>query len=266
MLGLGFLPLLGLNMNFRLMALGTLLALGASSQAVTLFSDDFESRTLGNIGGQGIWGTDASTQFLVASDAGKFVGTKSLKVNHSGAGAGTTWAYPTLAPSYTVVPSSGVNVLNLSADFYMESGSFTGTGSRQYGFEIFTTSFSTVASARFSSDGKVVSFGTGTTTTTGVAVPFDTFFNFRLSLNYTSGQGSMWLNGAQVGSNFNFNTALTSIGDGDIRGTNLIPPSSSVSGSAYADNYKFEAVPEPASMAALGLGILGLARRRRSSK
>lgn len=36
-----------------------------------------------------------------------------------------------------------------------------------------------------------------------------------------------------------------------------------LSGSAYADNYSAEAVPEPASLAAIGVGIAALLRRRR---
>jgi PEP-CTERM motif-containing protein len=108
--------------------------------------------------------------------------------------------------------------------------------------------------------------GTGAFVETGSVLPFNTWNRFVLEMNYSTKTYQAFVNGNPAGEPEPFvDLGIVGFTDAPIStlaasdGAGLLAP-----GTAYFDNYSIEVVPEPASMAIIGLASLGLLRRRRA--
>jgi hypothetical protein len=97
-------------------------------------------------------------------------------------------------------------------------------------------------------------------------VAFDQYNDFNISLNYSTHQYSIALNGAVLVGGINFYTAgVTGLTDADISALQAAPSGQdNPTGVAYFDNYRVTSapLPEPASLGLLSFAALAMKRRR----
>jgi len=117
-------------------------------------------------------------------------------------------------------------------------------------------------------DAKILPFGFGAPTT---LMPQSQWVNMKLEFDLVNGTETAWVNGVLVGENIN-------IGTGAFEGwffsdTNTVDPGRTPNGvgqRAWVDNLlivtgRGSAIPEPATLSLLGLGLLPMLRRRRTA-
>lgn len=253
----------------RFLVLVLPLAFAVSASATVLFdAGGFESYTDGSIVGQNGWVTDsASPSFNIVSGAG-VGGSKGLRAS----GTTTNWAWPTI--NYTPTATEYVRV---QADISRTlSGS---TPSFAYAIDIYnptaarTFRFGLTASAGTIRPFVTSRFNTGTgqfdaasaisTVLVGAAVPADTFVSFDARLDYVLKRVDLFVNGVSVTGGFTIpftDLTATGIGDADFQTST----NANATDSGVLDNYRVTAVPEPASMAVLGMGLAAFRRRRKA--
>jgi len=166
--------------------------------------------------------------------------------------SGTNWIWQSLnkTPGVDVAPIIKASVwVNIGAPFQSTS-SLTSS----FGFGAYDFTGALVASLRIRSNGTVQT-STGTTVTTSATILRDTWYKLDMSMDYTTKMASFAVDGASFGS---ASFTPSTLGDVDLMAT------ASGFDVGYYDDYKVEAVPEPATLTAMGLGLLALARRRRS--
>ncbi len=257
-----------------LASLGLLATVG-NVKAATLFdAGGFEGYTLGDVTGQSGWllDTASATQFTVSSLL-PATGTKALRAD----GGATNWAFPDL--SYTPASTEAVRI---QADIARNLGT---TSSFGYSIDVYNANPTFARTFRFglvNNAGVIQPFVTSRFNTTtqlfdpagaitnvlvGGAVPADTFVSFDAFFDYNAKRVNLLVNGVSVTGGFDMpfvTLAATDMADADFQ-------VSSVAGAddrGFLDNYLVTtvAIPEPGSLALLGLGglgALGILRRRR---
>jgi hypothetical protein len=105
----------------------------------------------------------------------------------------------------------------------------------------------------------------GGTTTGLVNFNTNTWNKMELYVGRTTGTAQYFLNGSSMGtiSSGSINVGWNPVNWGAL---SFVPTGSGLTGPVHVDTMKFEAVPEPASMAALGLGLAAMIRRRKAKK
>jgi hypothetical protein len=255
----------------KLMVASAAIAVSAVSNAQVLFdSAGFESYTTGSLTGQNGFINEVATgaPFSIGATVG-VGGTKGVQVASNGV---TNWTYPAL--NYT--PTAAQNIVRIDASIARTLGATI--SSFGYSIDVYpivggrTTRFGLVnnggviqpfVTARFNTTTQLFDpTAAAASVLVGGAVAQSTFVDFSAFLNYTSKTMDLLVNGVSVtgGSTIPFaDLTATTLGDADFQ----ISTGAGATDSGFLDNYKVTAVPEPASMVAMGLGIAGLAAKRR---
>lgn len=227
------------------------LAVGTSSAFAQYVTYDFDSYTLGSIAGQGGWegwtGNAAVAGTVTAEQA--FSGTQSLKVVK-----GNDTVHP-----FTQV-SSGQWTLSMQQ--YVPS-----TASGQI-YTILMNSYPanlnwSVQTLVDASAGLIGEFDgwSGVQQGSSLSVVKDAWVELRYEIDLTANTLSAYYNGSLLGSH-----AWQSGGQNQFQALDIYPSedaSSGLAGAVYYDNVKLQQIPEPGTLALLGLGGLALALRRR---
>lgn len=235
------------------MILGLAIAMAAVSQAQVLAINNFDTMSMGAIAGQQGWST-LSDPFLVSNNR-SFSGPNAVLKTQVNQSFGSEWAWPDIVPEWDSAAQAN-KIIKASVMMYLEPG--TGAAGI-FGLDAyqFSPTFGRVAAVRVGMDGSVRLDGqtTGTVTAAGV-VAMRTWNKIELFMNYATGTATASINGTDIGLTASF--TRTQLSDVDLVSTR----NSGATNSAWFDDYKVEAVPEPASMTALGLGLAALLRRR----
>lgn len=222
-------------------------------------STDFESFADGDITGQDAWDTQVTgSQYLVGP------GGKSGKgLSFDTDPAASSWAWKPLGFSPNATTSS---ILVASID--ISAGRFSpnagGDVTSRFGLDIYNGDGDrvTAATLRFAGGSTTqaqLSTYLSAQTNYNVTLNADSWHNLRIELDTVANSASYFLDNALVASG-TYTTDDSVIGDVDVY--------SSAIGYDIGkfDNLSVQAVPEPASMAALGLGLAAVARRRSRRK
>lgn len=264
---------------FRLAITLGALALVAGAQAQVYYSTGFEPSTFTGSAGNGtsITGQDGwtvtSTTFV--NQTGNIFGVSTALPK-----SGSQGVYIDTSPipssrlarkAFTYAPSAINRVLEVSSSIQIKPRALQSDPADTSGYGVFvsalvgSTQVRLAALSLFVADGTFpaeasISGRNTAGTFGGVASSLlpvtDTWYDVVLRLDFGTGQVSAKLNGQDFGVTTPFDTSLTPIAAG---------LSSTIIGydRAYYDDFKIESVPEPASMAALGLGLFVFARKRK---
>jgi hypothetical protein len=119
-----------------------------------------------------------------------------------------------------------------------------------------------IGGARLRSDGGIFNLQTGALIGTTDPTRLNTWIDFALAFNFASQTIDVTVNNSLVGT-MNFNGLQTTMTDVDL--TSGASSATLAAGTVKYDDYMVQAVPEPATMTALALGLAAIARRRKSA-
>jgi len=282
----------------RLLLLSVLTSAAAVShaQVTTLFNEGFESYLTGSAAaGQTITGGTISAPWSGVGAAATFttsteqanLGSKSLKIQRTAA-AGAAWLWGDLNGGAGVPYNPLQKTIFGTADFFIPTGPNTNAffGMDTYG----DGANSRIGTIGILGDGRLVAYGNGGAGGTGpggffvfndagglpVTLPKGQWNNLTTKVEYSSATSavvSYLVNGVEfTGFSFivsptgNPATADPLVTDFDIFTTTFNTGlGGGASASAYVDNYKVVAIPEPATLLAIGIGLTGLLARRKKS-
>lgn len=254
----------------KVLALAALASASAASQAIVLYdAGGFEGFANGNISGQFGFATDLSTPaFNVVGSTG------SKYVQANGGVSGGNWSYPSL----NYVPGS--NIVRITCDIARTVSTTASFGwyidvyntgnlsafarTTRFGLGVSAGQVRAVVTSRFLS-GQFNPAGAVTNVLVTNALTAGAFYRFVADLDYTTKKMKLTINGTDIAGGFAIPFAdlnASDLGDADL----YVSSTTGATDIGAFDNYKVEAVPEPASMAALGLGVAALIRRRKASK
>ena len=218
----------------------------------------------------GPWLKDAGTATAVVQSTTVQSGSQAVRLDRPASAAGDT-RYGVLRPLTPTAPltllrvSWDMNVLQTNAP-NVNFGPFFGVE----GYDAFNNVPKLVGSLGVdASTGEVLiqETGSGSFIPTGDLVPFGQWNRFTLEMDYANKTYRAFVNGVASGDAEPFvDPGITAFTDAPIStlaaegGAGLAAP-----GTAFYDNYTIEIVPEPATMAMIGLASLGLLRRRRTA-
>jgi hypothetical protein len=227
----------------------------------------------GDLAGQdtaGPWLKDAGTATALVQSTVKQSGAQAVQLNRPASAAGDT-RFGVLKP---LTPTAPLTTLRVNWDMNVtqantpnvDFGPFFGVE----GYDSFgTTPPKLIGSLGVdATTGEVLmqETGSGFFIPTGAVVPFGQWNHFTLEMNYVSRTYQAFVNGVASGTPEPFvDAGIVGFTDAPIStlaaqdGPGLLAP-----GTAYYDNYNIEIVPEPSTVAIIGLASLGLLRRRRA--
>jgi hypothetical protein len=246
-------------MMFRICSVAALAFAAISvASAQVFFNENFEAPqySVGALAGQAtttgpLWQTGGAR--WTVSNNRAFSGTQSIFVN----GTSGVWAWPDLPGPFT----GGTNPTLLTSVMLFLP---TDTGAATNSLGLFSWSQgpggSRTGGIRFYKNGNVETLvGTTFTVAQGVTAPRDQWFEVALAITYSTPTSAIlrtYMNGTQIGPNQNvtLNTISVDLYAFDATGAAV---------TANFDDYRVVAVPEPATLAVFGLGLVAFARRRR---
>jgi hypothetical protein len=242
----------------KIAAVSAGVAVMGAAHATVIFSEDFESFPIGDLAGNitngQTWTVDTGNEFKVANNRSSGGGTKSARVDSNDS---STYGYLNLPSAFN--GSGPNNVLRTSVDIWMDAGL---SGATTYGLAVFSGPTTRIGGIRAYGSGTRVDLhdGANWNIAAGATAPPGQWFTVRVDAVYSSpGNGVLryFINNLQVGAD----QAIT----GSIASVRLYQFATvfPLTSNANYDNFAVEAVPEPASLAALGLGAFLMRRRKK---
>lgn len=245
-------------MIWRLFVVIPALSIAAVSAAQTLASDNFEAATVGSqlktVSG---WDSTGDTGLVISSTQAR--GTKSVQADFSTSGwtSGSKWNWKNISYDPTATSNK-----RLESEVWIFLGSGHTAGS-QLGLDAYDASVSRFAMTRINvQTGDVLLFnGTTTVGTATGKTTLNAWNKLTLVMDFQALTATVKVNDVDAG----LSTAITS---GTVTDVDLVAfkATGDTGNNVFFDDYKVAAVPEPASVAALGLGVAALLRRRRLSR
>jgi hypothetical protein len=222
-----------------------------SANAVVLMSENFDAMTVGNpLAGNAGFDAFSDSQYFV-SNARSVSGSNSARID-TGAQS-TYWAWKNLGPG---VGTTGPNkIVIASADIYIES---TGTVDTLTGLDAYNSAVNRIAAVRVQKSTGVVSLVVGTATATNLVALTDRWNKLELVMDFNAGTARAVLNGVASANSITISTA-NGVADVDLYSVR----NNGATSASHYDNYMVQAVPEPATMTVLALGLAAIARRRK---
>ena len=178
------------------------------------------------------------------------------------AGTATTWHWPSVG--YTPAPGE---IIRVNTDIRRESSV---ASAKNFGY--FLDVYDNTAGLRIgrvgiaNNAGSLVGIATtknaGGTTGNYIfqsGMQWDTWYNFKMDLDFSSQTFDLLIDGTMVGADLPFLVAATDFGDADL----MLSYTTGATDVGYFDNYSvLTVIPEPSCAALLLLGVAGLALRR----
>lgn len=256
------------KMNFRNIALVAALV----SIAGVANAQSFELR---QVGGAAV----AANTFVVSPGVGTFQAEIWL-INNQARDGVTNVTAAVAYDSTAGAAATSATPLSNKLSFNAYTASLTGTGlvgpstrGLITGTANSTIPASDLAATAVRSYGRLLSHSTGTGA--ALALGVGAFKVGTLTLNYNLANGETWGDAGEVGlvlmantgENFTSNTSgINGINAGQSDPAGNVAQIGAAARQFGSAKYKVAAVPEPATMTALGLGLAAIARRRRSAK
>jgi hypothetical protein len=238
-----------------------LFAMAAQSSAVVLYSTGFEGPTFtaGPLPGQDGWqriGGNATFATIQGSVVNS--GSQALRMDTSPISSAWLWK------DLTYSQGTHGPVVTTTASFLFDNNA---QGNSAFGFDAYdVTGANRVAGLFVGGDGLARLIGSDSLfVDSAVTLTANTWYTIGISINFATGAVTGSVNGNSLG--ISTTTNQTTLGDVDLY-VNAFGVGTGTSGgfnNIYVDNYMVQAVPEPATMAALGLGVAALIRRRRKN-
>lgn len=240
----------------RLAIIAGVVALSGAALAPVLYdSEGFEASkfSTGSLGGQDGWDNSfAGTGFDTVVDTFSNGGTQSVLAD--GTVGGSNWSF--VVASHDAGASSD-KVVVIQWDMYIETAGAAGP-SGLWGIDVYDDTVARVVALGVDDQGEVTSLDSnGADAGSGSFVNRDEWNTYAIRIDYVSHTASLWLNNAMVMDGIDTSAATDVFSDADIW------VGGGLGDRAFYDNYTVNAVPEPATLAALGLGAAALLRRRR---
>jgi len=247
----------------NLISAAAVLALASGASATVIYSTSFEAPTfaVGNLNGQNGWIADTGT---VANTAGgAHTGTQFARMTGANIGGVGTSAWQWQGTSSLTAAQLAVAPI-VRASVWVSMSGTPGTRSFSAGLDCYDTAVSRIGQILINLDGSVSiidGLGTQSSSAAGLINPLN-YHKLTIEMNYATGTQKFFVDGIDSGVTGLF--ANTDFGDADFRGIR----GTGTGGAAFelrADDYilENEAIPAPASLALMGMGLIAGGRRRR---
>jgi PEP-CTERM motif len=246
-----------------------------ASAAVVYDSAGFESPRFipGDLAGQdtqGPWLKDSGTGTGIVQSAVTRGGAQAVRIDRSAALTGDT----RFGVQKPLTPVPGLQLLRVSWDMnvtqnqnpQVDFGPFFGVE----GYDAFGGVPKLIGSLGVDAqtgDVLIQQTDTGFFIDTGIVVPRGQWQHFALEMNYATGMYQAFVNGVAAGDPEPFvDPGIVGFTDAPMATLAASELGLTAPGTAYFDNYSIEIVPEPTTVAIMGLASLGLLRRRRAAR
>ncbi|MBI1333462.1 MAG: PEP-CTERM sorting domain-containing protein [Armatimonadetes bacterium] len=238
----------------KFLGFGVLLGLSSLASAQTLLHDGFDSYSFSTVDGQGGWFTSSPTSFFVVPQGGDnppaTSGTQMLASNGLNTTVGNF-----IQPAWNA-RDPFKNMLIAETDLYVRSDDTSG---RSLNFGIVSDAGQTLADIGYACNGdaffvysQTEGYGQGPSGSRNA------WHHFMIKLDFDAKSTQYFVDDALIGSgSFHSDEVINSVKFNSVIGT--------AAPDAYWDSVNIKAVPEPASIFAVGWGGLLLLRRRKRS-
>lgn len=240
-------------MKKTLIVLGCLAPL--ASYAQVLWSDNFDSHSLGSLEGQGGWLLQNPPSNVVEEGNGRPLAHTSGQM---------VLQQPATSAAFALHFPDGWNTRNVGNDTLVLTGAiYVSSGTSNLGSAIFQVVGFNGSASRMGFVGLINNqfiYGTGDSLFLGSSAAMDQWNEIRMEIDTVANVSRMYGNGVLQGTE-SF-TAGLAVNNWGFQTTSL---GGAVSNPVYFDSMQAEAVPEPFTLAGLGLAGLAVSRRKRKA-